>query len=55
MDRSNSLSTVAESQQLKSSYPAWLPMNMNPANSQDDTIQYVLLLLKTHANHLQLL
>ncbi|KIR24617.1 hypothetical protein I307_05679 [Cryptococcus deuterogattii 99/473] len=38
MDRSNSLSTVAESQQLKNSYPAWLPMNMNPANSQDDTI-----------------
>lgn len=50
MNQSRSPPTVIESQLLESSYPAWLPMSKNPANSQDDTIQYVLLVLKTHAN-----
>lgn len=38
MNQSRSPPTVTESQLLESSYPAWLPMSKNPANSQDDTI-----------------
>lgn len=41
MGRSNPLPTVTETQQLSSSYPAWLLMNTDPANSRDGSVQYV--------------
>ncbi|UOH85422.1 hypothetical protein LQV05_002246 [Cryptococcus neoformans] len=38
MGRSNPLPTVTETQQLSSSYPAWLLMNTDPANIRDGPV-----------------